>query len=135
MNDKKTTVLIVDDDVDLLEQMKQRLLAADYDVIAGGSQEEGEKLIEENDPDVAVFDLMLENHDSGFILSYKMKKKNPDVPVILITGVASETGIEFSTDGGETRSWIKADAILNKSIRFEQLQSEINRLLKDNKSI
>ncbi|MZP65441.1 MAG: response regulator, partial [Bacteroidales bacterium] len=67
---------------------------------------------------------------SGFILCYKIKKKYPDVPVILATGVAHETGISFSLDSESEKSWIKADRYLEKGIRPEQFDMEIMKLLK-----
>ena len=62
------------------------------------------------------------------MLSYHIKKKYPGLPVILVTGVAAETGLEFDSTTGEERSWIKADRVLAKPIRFEQLAAEIHRL-------
>jgi hypothetical protein len=49
--------------------------------------------------------------------------------VILVTSVNSETGLGFGMATEEERSWIQADAMLAKPIRFEQLKSEIDRLL------
>ena len=46
-----------------------------------------------------------------------------------VTGVASETGIDFDASTKEERSWIKADVVLDKPIRFEQLEREIHRLV------
>ena len=60
------------------------------------------------------------------------KVSNPmwrKMPVILVTGVAAETGLEFDSTTGEERSWIKADRVIAKPIRFEQLESEIARLV------
>ena len=53
----------------------------------------------------------------------------PFLPVILATGMVSETGIEFDAATAEERSWIKADTVLNKPLRYEQLKKEIDRLL------
>ena len=72
---------------------------------------------------------MMENQDSGFILAYKTKKMYPDVPVIIATAVSSETGMVFGLDEDE-KNWIKADQYLEKNIRPDQLQREINKLLK-----
>jgi len=124
------TVLTVDDDVDMLDQLKMQLETMGFTVIQAESQAEGEQKIAEMTPDLAIFDLMLENQDSGFVLSYKMKKKAPAVPVILITNVTSETGYHFDAVTEETRSWVKADVILDKEIRYEQLKREIDRLMK-----
>lgn len=94
------------------------------------SQVEAESVISKFKPDIAIFDLMMENDDSGFILCYKLKRKYPDVPVILATAVAHETGISFSLDSEQERLWIRADKYLEKGIRAEQLDQEIMKLLK-----
>lgn len=124
------TALIVDDDIDLLEHLKIQLELLGFNVVQAESQAEAEQLIAEMTPDLAIFDLMMEYQDSGFILSYKMKKKAPDVPVILISNVTAETGLHFDATTEETRSWAKADIILDKEIRYEQLEREIDRLMK-----
>jgi len=124
----KKTVLLVDDDQDFRLQTQMRLEQSGFAVKCAGSQKEAELLLEKFHPDIAVVDLMLEHQDSGFVLSYHIKKKYPRVPVILVTGVAAETGLEFDSTTGEERSWIKADRVLAKPIRFEQLAAEIGRL-------
>jgi hypothetical protein len=42
----------------------------------------------------------------------------------------SETGMTFHAAGGESESWIKADLVLDKGIRTDQLEKEIKKLLK-----
>ena len=121
-------VLIVDDDFDFLEQLEM-MLSADFDVIKAGGQVEAEELLKTETPDLAVLDLMMENTDGGFALSYHIKKQNPGVPVIIITSVASDAGIDFVGASESEKSWIKADAMLAKPIRYEQLKKEIDRLL------
>ena len=72
---------------------------------------------------------MMEREDSGFVLSYKIKRKYPDVPVIIATAVSAETGISFGDEGDEDRKWIKADLYLEKGVRPEQLKMVISKLL------
>jgi DNA-binding NtrC family response regulator len=98
-------------------------------VTTAETQSAAEDLINEKAFDVAIIDLMLEYKDSGFILCYKFKKKNPKAPAIIITGVSAQAGIHFDMSSEESRDWIKADAILDKEIRFEQLDRELGRLL------
>lgn len=130
MEPKKKIVLIADDDMDYLFQLKMKVESIGFEVIEADSQKEAEKVIERVKPDLAIFDLMMENEDSGFILSYKMKRRYPDVPIIIATAVTSETGISFDgADEGASR-WIKADLFLEKGMRTDQLQREINKLLK-----
>lgn len=124
------TILIADDDPDYLFQSVHSLGKAGYKTMAVESQAEAESVIERFKPDLAIFDLMMENDDSGFILCYKMKRKYPDVPVILATAVSHETGLRFSLDSEREKSWIRADRYLEKGIRSEQLDQEIMKLLK-----
>lgn len=124
------TILLVDDDMDYLFQMKFQLERFGFKVISAESQKEAEELIKTIKPDLAIFDLMMENEDSGFILCYKMKRKYPDVPIILATAVSAETGMSFGISTEDERRWIKADLYLEKGVRPEQLQNEILKLLK-----
>jgi len=123
------TILLVDDDVDLLTGLTFQLKRLGFSTVTAETQRDGERLIDETSPDIAVFDLMLEHLDGGFTLCHRMKRKHPETPVILLTGVTSETGLEFDTVTSDERSWVKADSMLAKPIRFEQLQREIERLL------
>lgn len=127
MQDKKT-ILITEDDYDFLEQMKIFLTSEGFDVISASNEEDAEKLINSNNFDLAICDLVMDNMDSGFIVSYKIKKKDKNIPVIMVSAVTKETGYKF--DVSKNKNWIKADAFLNKDIRLEQLKREINRLLK-----
>jgi DNA-binding response OmpR family regulator len=123
-------VLLADDDPDYLFQVAFYLRKSGYDVMAVESQAEAEQVMAKTKPDIAVFDLMMESDDSGFILCYKLKRKYPDVPVILATAVARETGITFGLNSGQDREWIRADLYLEKGIRPEQLDLEIKKLLR-----
>jgi len=126
----KKKILIIDDDIDYLFQMKTHVEKFGFDVTTMNSQKEGEEYIKKAKPDLVIVDLMMENMDSGFVLCYKIKKKYPDVPVIIATAVTSEIGLEFGINTAEDRQWIKADSYLEKGIRPDQLHREINKLLK-----
>jgi CheY-like chemotaxis protein len=124
------TILVADDDPDYLYQTIKSLERSGYSTVAVESQSEAELYISKHRPDLAIFDLMMENDDSGFILCYKMKRKYPDVPVILATAVSHETGMSFSIDSEQEKEWIRADRYLEKGIRPEQLDQEVMKLLK-----
>ncbi len=130
MNKSNYTVLIADDDPDYLFQIVMALKKAGYKVDGVTSQKEAEAYLKAHKPDIAVLDLMMENDDSGFILCYKLKKKYPNVPVIIVTAVARETGITFGLDTRHDREWIKADSYIEKGVRPEQIDREIMKLLK-----
>lgn len=123
-------ILVVDDDSDYLSQLKFQIEKFGFDVITADSQKEGAEIIENQRPDLAIIDLMMENMDSGFILAHKIKQKYPDLPIIIATAVTVETGMVFGIESEEDKSWIKADLYLEKGIRPDQLHREINKLLK-----
>jgi len=127
---KDKIVFLVDDDIDFKDQMEILLKSFGFEVLMGENQAEGEELLKNGKADLAVFDLMMENQDSGFILANKAKRINPDMPIIIATAVAAETGMSFSVDTEQDKNWLGADLILEKGIRRDQLHREISKLLK-----
>lgn len=130
MSNVKKLVLIADDDADYLFQMESMIKGIGFDVITAESQAHAEQLLETTKPDLAIFDLMMEQEDSGFILAYKTKRKYPNLPIIIASAATAETGFTFDLYNETDKNWIKADLYLEKGIRADQLHREINKLLK-----
>ncbi len=126
----KKRILLVDDDQDLVFQTRIQLEAAGFDVIDASSGAEAKQLLNHESFDLAVVDLMMEEVDAGFTLCYEIKKKDASIPVIMATGVTHETGLKFDDGSEDARAWIKADVMLAKPIRFEQLLNKIKKFLK-----
>jgi CheY-like chemotaxis protein len=126
---KALRILVVDDDPDITDQLSVLLKGEGYEVVAAGGQEEGEQALLTVRPDLAIVDLMMEEKDSGFILCHEIKKLYPEAPVILLTSVRAATGLSFATTSAEQQSWVKADRLLDKPIRPEQIKNEVRRLL------
>jgi CheY-like chemotaxis protein len=126
---KKTNILVVDDDKDILDQLVTVLTDAGYEVVAAEGEAQGEERLIDAKPDLAIVDVMMENQDSGFMLSHKIKKLYPGTPVIILTSVSSVTGFKFPLEAGGEKPWIKADSFLNKPVRPELLRNEVKRLL------
>jgi CheY-like chemotaxis protein len=126
---KGKKVLVVDDDIDILEQLKLILGKAGFSVDACESRGEAEEYIAGKKPDISIVDLMMETSDAGFVFCHHLKKKYPGTPLIVLTSASAETGIDFDTVTKEERSWIKADVLLHKPARAEQILREVDRLL------
>jgi two-component system, OmpR family, response regulator len=125
----KKTILVVDDDSDILDQVTAILSNAGYEVVSAEGQASAEEALLKMKPDMAIVDLMMEEKDSGFVLSYQIKKLYPGTPVILLTAVTGATGLSFASQSEEAQSWTKVDRMLDKPIRSEQLKAEVQRLL------
>ena len=126
---KAKRILVVDDDPDITEQLSLLLAGEGYEVKVAGGQEEAEQVLMTFHPDVAIVDLIMEEHDSGFILCHEIKRLYPGTPVVLLTSVKAATGISFAAATPEQQSWVKADRLLDKPVRPEQLKNELQRLL------
>jgi CheY-like chemotaxis protein len=126
---EQVKVLVADDDPDVVEQLTVLLKGEDCQVIAAASQQEAEEQLLNVRPDLAIVDLMMEHMDSGFVLCHHIKTLWPQVPVILLTAVTAATGLSFASSLAAAQSWVKADRILDKPVRPEQLKEEVRRLL------
>jgi CheY-like chemotaxis protein len=128
MSDAKT-ILVVDDDVDILEQYALLLKGEGYQVAQAGSLAEAEETILTVRPDLAILDLMMDEKDAGFVLCNQLKRMYADLPVIIVSNVTPTTGLDFRPRNAEEGSWVRADVMLNKPIVAERLRAEIHRLL------
>jgi len=122
-------ILVADDDPDVLIILRHHLEKWGYEAITVDSRREAEQYLEVSSPHLAILDLMMEEDDSGFILSYRIKKKDPEIPVIISTAVSGERGIRFNLDDETGRKWIKADHYLEKGYRMEELKNVIQKLI------
>lgn len=122
-------ILVVDDDVDILEHVALILKDQGYDVVQAEGQHAGEEAIISTIPDLAILDLIMEKMDSGFILCHEIKRLYPGTPVIILTAANAAIGLDFIARTDTEASWIKADAVLDKPVRAEQLITEVARLL------
>jgi CheY-like chemotaxis protein len=127
--ESRPTILLVDDDPDVIDQLKLMMKAEGYDVVAAAGQQEAEEALMSHKPDLAIVDVLMEEHDSGFILCHEIKKLYPGTPVILLTSVKSHTGMSLEATTSEQQSWVKADRMMDKPARPEQLKNEVRRLL------
>ena len=87
-------VLIIDDEPEFTEALAERMKNRGMDVSTSSSAIEGLKNVEEKSFDVVVLDLQMPEMD-GIETLKALKKKKPELQVILLTGHATvEKGIE-----------------------------------------
>jgi DNA-binding response OmpR family regulator len=131
--DKK--ILLVDDDLDLLEQNKILLESKGFKVVTAEGSKKGWEVFKQELPDAAILDLIMEEHDSGFILSYKIKKDEygKNIPVYILTSATYVTGFKFGASTEEEKEWLKCDGILNKPIMIDDLVNKLEVFF-DNKA-
>jgi DNA-binding NtrC family response regulator len=87
-------ILLVDDEKDFLDVMSERIEARGMNVTTADSAEKALESVASGGFDAIILDLMMPGMD-GLQTLKAIKKKNPDLQVILLTGHATvEKGIE-----------------------------------------
>jgi len=93
-------ILIIDDDMELSDLIKEFLDSFNYKVHAQDTPEGGLKFVQENNPDLIILDIMLPGMD-GFQVLRKIRE-NSTVPVIMLTARGEVTdrivGLELGAD-------------------------------------
>ena len=80
-----TSVLIVDDEEGIRETLSGIFQDEGYNVITAGSGEEALKILKEQSPDLVLLDVWLSGID-GIETLQEIKKTNPELPVVIISG-------------------------------------------------
>lgn len=84
MSERKERILVVDDDRNILQVIRMRLVSGGYYVKAATGVEETLKLVEKEPFDLALIDLKLNGQD-GILLMENIHHINPHIPVIILT--------------------------------------------------
>src|SRR5947207_272777 len=80
------TVLIVDDQPEVLRFYTRALAADEYRVLTAETVESGLQLIDTEKPDAVVVDLKMP-YINGMGMLYRLRKDHPRMPVAIITGM------------------------------------------------
>ena len=118
----KKTLLLVDDDTQIVEYMRSEL-EADYNIMVAFGGNAAWKLVLANRPDAVVTDLMMPDGD-GYELAVNIKN-NPEtelIPVIMLTAENSEEVKFKSMD-------IHVDYFIEKPFNMEMLKRAISQTL------
>ena len=124
-------LLVVDDDPDFLEVNRRVLEGHGYQVRCYTDSRRALHAMIEERPDLVVTDLMMHELDAGFTLSSAIKSdpRFAKVPVIVVTGVATRLGYDFTPTSDEELRVMCADAFFNKPVRVGRLLEKIAELL------
>ena len=88
--DRRIRVLLVDDEEGYVRVLSKRMRKRNIEVTSALSGEAAIRAVRREDFDVAVLDLKMEDMDGMEVLKI-LKKMDPDLVVIMLTGHGSET--------------------------------------------
>jgi two-component system phosphate regulon response regulator PhoB len=118
------TILVVDDEEDILELMKVNLLREGYKVICAADGEEALKLAKAQLPSLVILDLMLPGIDGLEVCrTLRSDPKTEHIPVIMLSAKGSESDIIVGLEVG-------ADDYVTKPFSPKVLIARVKRVLR-----
>lgn len=128
MAEIEKTVLVVDDDPDIVAAIRMVLKANGYQVRSATNSDEAMQALQNEIPDLMIVDVMMRTLDEGFQLSYMVRgdERLAQIPILMLTSVSKETGFSFdpNTDG----QWLPVDEFVEKPIDPIDLLTRVGRL-------
>jgi len=133
VNSEQATVLVVDDDHDMVSALHDILCQAGYRALGANSGHEALAMVERETPDVLISDLRMAGM-TGHGLQAELKRLAPDLPVIIITAFGSiQTAVESMKLGAFdyiTKPFSNAELLLivARALEDRDLRAEVKRL-------
>ena len=135
MEKLKHKILIIEDEEDLLEEIKITLQYENYEVLKASNGREGIKLAREYKPDLILCDILMPETD-GFEVLQKLKESSSPIltPFIFITALAEKKnfrkGMEFGADDYLTKPFTRIEllkAVNSQLKKYSELENYINQ--------
>ena len=119
----KMKILVVDDETQLVDMIKMRLEANNYEVITANDGQEALQKARSQSPDLIILDLMLPKLDGYKVCRMlKFDEKYKSIPIIMLTARVQETDKKMGEEVG-------AEAYIIKPFESQALLSKIEELL------
>jgi two-component system, OmpR family, response regulator len=125
MEEKRTRILLAEDDSNLSMLLEEYLNLKGYDVTLFNNGEDALEGFRENEYDICLLDIMMPKMD-GFVLASRIKKINPETPIIFLTAKSMK---EDKIEGFN----IGADDYITKPFSMEELLARIKAVLRRTK--
>ena len=126
----KKTIMIIDDDPDLVEATKVVLEQAGYAVASSLSAPQGIERIRQGGIDAILLDVMLDQDTEGFHVAQELKgaPKTAGIPIVMMTSVGQKTGFEFSPE--TDADYMPVEEFLEKPVDPKKLIETIAGVLR-----
>lgn len=116
----KKTILLVDDDIDLLENTAYMIKSMGYDVVTAEDGQDAVSKFKEINPDLTIMDVKMPKMD-GYDAFFKIKQFDDNAKIVLITA--------YSID---EKKHLKAQSMslletINKPYSFERLEQVVTK--------
>lgn len=119
---KNALVLVVDDDISMVEGLKDNLEFESYRVLSASTISDARKIIEKEPPDLLLLDVMLPDGD-GFSLCRQLRNQGFSDPIVMLTARGEEYDKVLGLEVG-------ADDYVVKPFSLKELLARVNAHLR-----
>lgn len=116
----RNTILIVDDDITILNMLRNSLSMEGYDCETASNARDALEIIEKTNFDLMVTDINMHGM-SGFEMTQKVKHIRPDLEIIIMTGLTDDFSYDAAIRAG-------ASDFIKKPFSLQELLARINHL-------
>lgn len=123
------TILIIDDDPDIVLSARTVLESAGYRVSEAPNTTRGLEVMQAGRPDLIILDVMMDTRTEGFDFANRIEAAGPDdplaqfkdVPILMLTSVNSTTPTSMETDVGA----LPVEMFVDKPIEMQDLLGKV----------
>ena len=131
------TILVVDDDSDLVTTLKVVLEGAGYRVISAPNAEQGMTRAEGERPTLILLDIMMPNATEGFHFVWRLRRHEEQyfqkVPIVVLSAIHETTDLRFYPDSGDgtyrAGEFLPIQDFVDKPLDPARLLERIGRVL------
>jgi DNA-binding response OmpR family regulator len=129
IEDKKKRVLIIEDEPGMVEAVRLRLEANNYDVLVANDGADGLIKARALKPDMIILDIMLPKMD-GFMVCRMLKfdEQYSHIPIVMLTARTQDSDVLKGKEVG-------ADSYMKKPFKAEELLKTIKTLIESPKPV
>src|SRR5271156_2438547 len=118
----RKTILVVDDEPNIVLGLRDALEFEGFRVISAGRGQDGVSLARSEAPDAIVLDLMLPDMN-GYAVCQELRRISPQVPIVMLTARSQETDKIRGLDAG-------ADDYMTKPFSVNELIARIRAIFR-----
>ncbi len=124
------TVIIIDDDPDVVEAIRAILESADYAVASALDAQGGLERIRQGGIDCIILDVMMATDTEGFHVAQELKgdPATAAIPILMLTAISQKSGFEFSPE--TDTDYMPVEVFLEKPLDPDRLLEAVAGLVK-----
>ena len=126
--EKKSKILLVEDDNFLVEMYTTKFELEGFEVISAEDGQKGLDMVKRENPDIILLDILMPKMDGFAVLdALKKDKTTADIPVILLTNLGQKDDVKKGFEKGAVGYLIKAHFMPSEVV------DKIKKILKEHK--